>query len=89
MTDRSSKEPEKPRKLEGKLVDFALPTSVVLQVTETGAAHRGGSDSTWKPARLENGLEIMVPLFIEQGEYVRVDTEQRKYLGRESAEKKR
>jgi elongation factor P len=49
---------------------------------------RGGSDTTWKPARLDTGLEIMVPLFIAPGEKIHVDTAARKYAGRESEGKK-
>jgi elongation factor P len=73
--------------LEGRLVDILLPPSVTLKVVETAPPIRGGSDATWKPARLETGLEIMVPLFIAAGEKIRVDTATRKYLGRESEEK--
>jgi len=69
--------------LEGKLLDIALPAQVPLQITETAAPIRGGSDSAWKPAKLETGLEIMVPLFIANGETVRVDTATRKYAGKE------
>jgi elongation factor P len=73
--------------LDGRLIDVTVPDQIVLQVVETGPAQRGSSDSTWKPAKLETGLEIMVPLFIETGERVRVDTQARKYAGKE-AEKK-
>jgi elongation factor P len=73
--------------LEGKLVDIALPLQVTLQVVETVPPIRGGSDSNWKPARLDTGLEIMVPLFIAQGEWVRVDTYERKYAGKETSAK--
>ncbi|GBD26361.1 Elongation factor P [bacterium HR30] len=73
--------------IDGKLVDVVLPDQVVLQVVETGPPQRGSSDSTWKPAKLETGLEIMVPLFIETGERVRVDTTERKYVGKESEKK--
>jgi len=72
--------------LEGKLVDIVLPSQVTLQVVETASPIRGGSDSTWKPAKLDTGLEIMVPLFIAQGERVRVDTYERKYAGKETAD---
>jgi elongation factor P len=68
--------------LEGKLLDIVLPGQVTLKIVETAPAIRGGSDATWKPARLETGLEIMVPLFIENGETLRVDTQTRKYVGR-------
>jgi elongation factor P len=74
--------------LEGRLVDIMLPPTVVLEVTETAAPIRGGSDVTWKSARLDTGLEIMVPLFIAPGEKIRVDTTERKYAGRESDVKK-
>ena len=72
--------------LEGKLLDIVLPGQVSLRVEETAEPIRGGSDSAWKPAKLETGLEIMVPLFIAKGERVRVDTLTRKYAGKESAE---
>lgn len=74
--------------LEGKLLDIILPPSVVLQVAETAEPIRGGSDSTWKEARLDTGLEVMVPLFIAPGELVRVDTAQRKYVGKEAGERR-
>lgn len=70
--------------LEGTFIDIVLPPSIPLKVVETGPAIRGGSDSTWKPAKLETGLEIMVPLFIETGEIIRVDTADKKYVGKES-----
>ena len=68
--------------LEGKLLDIVLPPQVPLQVVETAPPIRGGSDSAWKQARLETGLEIMVPLFIAKGETIRVDTHERKYAGK-------
>ena len=74
--------------LDGKLVDIALPPSIALRVTDTAPAQGGGSDATWKPATLETGLETMVPLFVDRGDLIRVDTASRKYLGKESGEKK-
>ncbi len=74
--------------MEGRLLDIVLPSSVALEVVETAPPIRGGSDATWKPARLDTGLEIMVPLFIATGEKIRVDTTTRKYTGRESEGKK-
>ncbi len=74
--------------LEGRLLDIALPPTVPLRIVETAPAQGGGSDAAWKPATLETGLEIMVPLFIDKGEIVRVDTAARKYLGKESSEKR-
>jgi elongation factor P len=74
--------------LEGRLVDVVLPANVTFEVVKTDPPIRGGSDNTWKPARLDTGLEIMVPLFIAQGEKVRVDTTTRKYAGRETEGRK-
>ena len=65
-----------------------LPPNVTFEVVDTAPPIRGGSDNTWKPARLDTGLEIMVPLFIATGEKIRVDTTGRKYAGRESEGKK-
>jgi elongation factor P len=73
--------------MEGRLLDITLPSQVCLQVVETAPPIRGGSDSAWKPAKLDTGLEIMVPLFIAPGERIRVDTTNHKYAGKESAEK--
>jgi elongation factor P len=68
--------------LEGSLLDIVLPPQVPLLVVDTAPPIRGGSDSAWKEAKLETGLEIMVPLFIAKGERVRVDTQERKYAGK-------
>ncbi len=73
--------------LEGSLLDVVLPPQIPLKIVETAAPIRGGSDSAWKEAKLETGLQIMVPLFIAKGETIRVDTTGKKYAGREAAEK--
>jgi len=73
--------------VEGKFQDIVLPPVMPLRVKDTGPAQKGGSDAAWKPAILESGLEIMVPLFINKGELVRVDTQERKYLGKETEAK--
>jgi len=70
--------------LDGRLLDIVLPPQVPLKVVETAPPVRGGSDTTWKEAKLETGLEIMVPLFIGRGDVVRVDTAQKKYVGKET-----
>ena len=68
--------------LEGNLIDIVLPPQVVLQVVDTAAPIRGGVDTAWKEAKLETGLEIMVPLFIAKGDMLKVDTQERKYAGK-------
>jgi len=62
-----------------------LPTSVVLEVTYTEPGLQGDRSSAGtKPATLETGAEIQVPLFLEQGTRVKVDTRDGNYLGRVS-----
>jgi len=71
--------------LDGALLDIVLPPQIPLRVVDTATPVRGGSsDSNWKEARLETGLQIMVPLFIAKGETIRVDTAGKKYAGKES-----
>ncbi|MBI5394518.1 MAG: elongation factor P [Verrucomicrobia bacterium] len=72
--------------LEGKLIGVELPDHVALKVVETAAPQRGGSQAAYKTAKLEGGLEVMVPLFIGPGELIRVDTRERKYAGKEASE---
>jgi elongation factor P len=70
--------------LDGRVVDLVLPAQVPLKVVDTAPPVRGGSDSTWKEAKLETGLQVMVPLFVAKGDTIRVDTAERKYAGRET-----
>lgn len=60
--------------------EFKRGTALMLD----GAPQRGGSQAAYKPAKLEGGLEVMVPLFIGPDETIRVDTRERKYLGKEN-----
>ncbi len=68
--------------LEGRLLDIVLPDVIPLAVAETAPAQHGGGDSAWKPARLEGGLEIQVPLFVATGDRLLVDVKTRKYAGK-------
>jgi elongation factor P len=72
-------------RLDGKLLDLVLPPQMPLQVVDTAPPARSGLSSAWKEAKLETGLQIMVPLFITNGEIIRVDTAEKKYLGRETS----
>lgn len=68
--------------LDDRLLDIVLPPQIPLKVVDTAPPARGGSDTAWKEARLETGLEIMVPLFIAKGDTIRVDTAAKKYAGK-------
>jgi elongation factor P len=60
-----------------------LPTSVVLEITYTEPGLQGDrSTGGTKPATVETGYEMQVPLFVEQGTKVKVDTRSGDYLGR-------
>jgi elongation factor P len=68
---------------EHKPVSAELPTSVDLKVIESAPGARGDtSGKATKPAKLETGLVVNVPLFIEEGELVKIDTRNGQYLGR-------
>ena len=68
---------------EGKAVEVELPSSVVLKVVESAEGIRGDSaNNVQKPAKLETGKTIQVPLFIKEGEVIRVDTRTGAYMGR-------
>ena len=73
--------------LDGSLMDIVIPPQIPLKVLDTAAPIRGGSDTAWKEAKMETGLQIMVPLFIAKGETIRVDTAGKKYAGREAVAK--
>ncbi len=68
---------------EGKPIGVELPASVELRVVSTEPALRGATVSNVnKPATLETGLVIQVPPFVNEGELIRVDTTEGKYLER-------
>jgi elongation factor P len=68
---------------EGAPLYIELPASVELVVTYTEPGLQGDRSSAGnKPATLETGLQIQVPLFLNQGEKVKVDTRDGRYLGR-------
>jgi elongation factor P len=70
---------------EGTPLYVELPTSVVLEITYTEPGLQGDrSTGGTKPATVETGYEIQVPLFLETGTKVKVDTRSGDYLGRVS-----
>ena len=68
--------------VEGTPVGVQFPEMMEVRVADTPPSIHQQQDSTWKPARLENGLEIMVPQFIKTGDVVRLDVENLKYVDR-------
>jgi elongation factor P len=68
-----------------QILEVELPNSVVLEVTETDPGVKGDTATGGtKPAIVETGAQVMVPLFISVGEKIKIDTRSDSYLGRES-----
>lgn len=68
---------------EGQAIGIDLPTTVELQVVETEPGFRGDTaQGATKPATLETGLVVQVPLFVDQGDTIKVDTRTGEYLSR-------
>lgn len=69
--------------VQDKAVSIELPASVVLEVSDAPEGIKGDSaNNVQKPATLETGLSIQVPLFIKTGEKIKVDTRNGKYMER-------
>jgi elongation factor P len=67
-----------------QVLEVELPNSVVLEIVQTDPGIKGDTATGGtKPATLETGATIMVPLFVAQGERIKIDTREDKYLGRE------
>ena len=68
---------------EGKVLYVELPASVELTITYTEPGLQGDrSSGGTKPATVETGAQVLVPLFIDNGEKIKVDTRDGKYLSR-------
>ena len=68
---------------EGETIGVELPISVELKVTETEPGFAGDTQSgAKKPATLESGLVVQVPIFIEEGDTIKVDTRSGEYQTR-------
>jgi elongation factor P len=68
---------------EGSAISIDLPMTVDLEVVETEPGIKGATATrATKPATLETGLVVQVPVFIERGDRIRVDTSDKKYIER-------
>jgi len=71
---------------EPAVLSVEIPPNVVLSIKETAPGVKGNSaTNVFKPAKLENGLEVKVPLFMKVGDRVRVDTRSGEYIERVSS----
>ena len=62
----------------GKAIDVQIPKTVTLKVIEAAPGSKGNTAQgrTEKPVTLETGAQLNVPMFIDEGEFVRVDTDE-------------
>jgi elongation factor P len=69
-----------------KVISVELPQFVELQVTQTDPGHKGDTaQGATKPATLETGAVINVPLFVEEGDVLKIDRREERYLSRVNA----
>lgn len=68
----------------GEIIDIAPPTFMELKVTETTPGVRGDTASgrVLKPAVLESGAKVQIPIFINEGEVIKIDTRTGEYVSR-------
>ena len=70
----------------GKIFNVEIPTNVDLVVTETEPGFAGNTaTNVTKPATVETGAQVKVPLFINEGDKIQIDTRTGEYLGRSKA----
>jgi elongation factor P len=68
---------------DGTPIGTALPAHVELRVEDTDPGFKGDTATgTTKPAKLETGASVQVPLFVNPGDVIRIDTRDRRYIGR-------
>ena len=71
---------------DGTAIGVELPPHVELKIVETDPGFRGDTaTNATKLAKLETGATVQVPLFVESGDVIRIDTRDRRYIGRVSA----
>lgn len=68
---------------EGMPVGVELPNTVILEIVETEPGMKGATaSSSYKPAKMQTGLVVQIPPFVESGAKIEVDTRENKYLRR-------
>ena len=71
--------------VEGRAVSVVFPEILEVSIVDTAPPLHGQQDSTWKPARLGNGVQIMVPPFVKTGDSIRLNLVEMKYMDRAKA----
>jgi elongation factor P len=71
--------------VDSRPVGVLFPDVIEVRVADTAPPLHNQQDSSWKTARLENGVEIMTPQFIKTGDAIRLDVQNLKYMDRARA----
>ncbi|HUJ20089.1 MAG TPA: elongation factor P [Bryobacteraceae bacterium] len=66
----------------GRPISVLFPDVLEVKIVDTAPATHQQQDSTYKPAKLANGVEVMVPQFVKTGDIIRLDPQTMKYLDR-------
>lgn len=70
-----------------RAVTVLMPDFLEVRIRDTAPPVHATGDSNWKTARLDNGVEVMVPQFIKPGDFIRLDIANLKYMDRVKAPK--
>ncbi len=74
--------------LEGRPVNVVFPDVLEVKVTDTAPPMHQQADTNFKTAKLENGIEVLVPQFVKTGDVIRLNVETLKYMARADAKAK-
>jgi elongation factor P len=74
--------------VEGRPVSVLFPESLEMRIADTAPPMHQQQDNTFKPATLDNGIEVMVPQFVKTGDMIRLDLQTTKYVDRVKADSK-
>jgi elongation factor P len=74
--------------LEGRPVSVLFPEVLEVKIVDTAPPIHQQQDNTYKPARLANGIEVMVPQFVKTGDAIRLDVPNMKYMDRAKTDAK-
>jgi len=73
----------------GEPLSVIFPEAVEMRVAETSPPAHAQQETTWKDAKLENGMRVQVPMFVGPGEMIRVEVRTGRYMERVRAERRR
>ena len=73
--------------VEGRAISVLFPDVLEVKIAETTPSAHQQQDTNFKPAKLENGVEVLVPQFVKTGDIIRLDIENLRYMDRAKVRK--